>query len=325
MVETLRVVRDTYRAYLKPKVQGPLVEMYWVVTRLAVKDWALVRLRQAASTYILVSFVGEDPWNALFSFATPLSDFNALPEKQGQGAPGRVLSQEAVATALERLLPEDVFDEILLGGPFGREGQIQHARSAPVIGFPYDGGFYDAVRLREAAWDAALPWMEGLSRLFDATQEELLYQMDSLGSDARMAEALYVQLPLFQRIAHKHLAAVNRHGADTARPGKEVWTALLHELNASGLCPDQALEGTARAVLMALRRKQKPVRTWAECYASSGVVTLEDGKARTLRREMMHAAHNAAKKVEYQLRNTWGAGSSTTQPGAKAQKKRRSS
>ena len=70
--------------------------------------------------------------------------------------------------------------------------------------------------------------------------------------------------------------------------------------------PDATLEGVARETLMAARRKGLKPRTWQECYASRARVTLEDGKVRTLRREVTHSIHNVAKKVDYQLGKVWG-------------------
>lgn len=51
IVETLRRVRDVYRSYLKPKVRGALSDLYWVILRFGVKDWAVMLIRAAAVTY----------------------------------------------------------------------------------------------------------------------------------------------------------------------------------------------------------------------------------------------------------------------------------
>jgi hypothetical protein len=323
IVETLRVVRDAYRAYLQPKVKGPLAEMYWVVTRFAVKDRAIVRLREAATKYIHESHIAEGQWRALFGFTASHRSFyfDEISEKQEKDASVRILSHGVIENAVQRLLPDDALDEILLGGPFGRDSQIRHAQSAPAGPLLYHGTLSDVIQLRQAEWDAALPWPEGLSRLFDAVQEEVMYQLNSLGTDGHIAEGIYLNLPKFHRIAHKHLTAVDRFDVPTPQALDEVWIPLLEELDTSGISPDQALEGVPRDVLMSLRRQQKDARTWAECYASSAAVMLEDNKPRTLRREMMHALHNAAKKAEYQLGKIWSSNAVASRSRVKVQNK----
>jgi hypothetical protein len=52
VVETLRFLRDQYRAYFEQQGCNPLAEVYWVVVRFAVKDWAIMVLRAAVFNYI---------------------------------------------------------------------------------------------------------------------------------------------------------------------------------------------------------------------------------------------------------------------------------
>jgi hypothetical protein len=114
-----------------------------------------------------------------------------------------------------------------------------------------------------------------------------------------------VQLPQFHRIAHKYLVtSASAEIAEEATPS-DRWLPLLIELDRARIAPEETLEGIARETLMTSRRKGLKVTTWQECYASTGRVSLEDGKVRTLRREVTHAIHNAAKKATYQLSKVW--------------------
>ena len=74
---------------------------------------------------------------------------------------------------ISALLPQTVFDEVLTGGPFGRDSQIRFTRSfleqACLLG---QESFSEAIEKRIARWDAAQPLTEGLARLFDSVQEE---------------------------------------------------------------------------------------------------------------------------------------------------------
>jgi len=105
-----------------------------------------------------------------------------------------------------------------------------------------------------------------------------------------------VQLPHFHRIAHKYLVtSAVAEIAEDATPS-DRWLPLLIELDQARITPEETLQGITRETLTASRRKGLKVTTWQECYASTGRVSLEDGKVRTLRREVTHAIHNAAKR-----------------------------
>ena len=90
--------------------------------------------------------------------------------------------------------------------------------------------------------------------------------------------------------------------------GEGRWLALLRELDESGVRPENELQGNARAVLMAVRKKGHAAQTWVECYQSHATVVLVDGEKRyRLKREITHAIHNAAKAAAYQLAKIWAA------------------
>ena len=124
-----------------------------------------------------------------------------------------------------------------------------------------------------------------MARLFDAAQEEIFLQYDALGDDGREAEAKFVNLPEFHRIAYKHLMTLAPGSVAEEAASKDRWPALMHELDQAGIIPDQTLQGFARKALMALRRKNVKVTSWQECYASTVRISLEDGMSRTLRRK----------------------------------------
>jgi hypothetical protein len=305
LVETLRFLRDTYRAFLEPRTSGPLVEMYWVILRYGVKDWAVMVLRTAAIRYVSECRLNSADWDSLFGFEAPLNDFFSSASSKQSQQPER-LSDERLLETVRGLLRPEVFDEILVGGPFGRDAQVRFARRFPgraaLLG---QETFAEALEGRLRAWDASSPWTEGLSRLFDAAQEELFFQQDALGDEGRLAESAYSKLSTFEKIVHRRLVYLSGRQLP-GTPTKHQWELLLPELDKSGISPEDALQGAARETLMTLRRKGVTVRTWTDCYGSTKRVTLEDGEPRTLRREMTRALHNAAAKAEYQLSKIWG-------------------
>ncbi len=176
IVETLRFVRDEYRVYLEAQGCFPLVEMYWVVLRYGVKDWAVMLLRSAVITYIVESHISTDHWNALFKFEGP---FNYLFRGSDSltASSQFVQSDESLTETISALLPQDVFDEILIGGPLGRDSQSRFAHTFPGKDFLLGvEKLPDVIRKRLEIWDAGYPWTEGLARLFDTAQEEIFYQ-----------------------------------------------------------------------------------------------------------------------------------------------------
>jgi len=305
MVETLRSVRDTYRAYLGARGCTPLAEMYWVVFRYGVKDWAIMVLRRAVFDYIAESRIDTAQWEALFSFSGPLNDF--LPSmKPAPPSHPFVQRDRNLMKTISALLPQTVFDEVLTGGPFGRDAQIWFTRSFPgracILG---QESIFEAAERRVASWDAAQPWTEGLARLFDSAQEEIIQQYEALGADGRQAEARLGDLSQFHRIAYKHLMSLSSGEIAHGIASEDRWPTLLRELDEAGIKPDQELRGIAKDVLTAMRRKGVAIVTWKDCYSSTSKATLEDGKNRTLRRETTHAIQNAAAKAASQLAKIW--------------------
>jgi hypothetical protein len=141
--------------------------------------------------------------------------------------------------------------------------------------------------------------------MFDAVQEEILYQYALLPEDSRRAEASFVKLSTFQIIAHRHLVNLRSGGSESRNLGREGWLPSLRELDDGGISLDRELEGKAREVLTALRRKGSRIETWEECYDHKSGITLEDGKRYTLRREATREIHKAAKKAIYHLAKIW--------------------
>jgi hypothetical protein len=285
IVETLRRVRDEYRVYLEDRGRDPLVDMYWVVLRYGVKDWAVMLLRDAAFDYVGHCNLKTDMWDGLFRFPGPSYDLLPNGGKSKQ-APSIVRQDGALMETITMLLGKDVFDQVLTGGPFGRDAQLYFARTYPGLEVLFgQETLMDAIQRRQALWDSGYAWTEGLARMFDAAQEELLSQLAGLGEDGRRAEARFLQLSPLQKLAHKHVVSVR--SGDVADPSKASnrWLAFLRDLDAAGISIDRELQGNAREVLMALRRKGSKIATWEECYDTKASVILDNGKRyRLLRR-----------------------------------------
>jgi hypothetical protein len=303
-VELLRAVRDEYRRYLEDRGAKPLVEMYWVVVRYGVKDWAVMALRDAVLEYIGHCRIKTKDWNALFGFSPRLL---CLPgEKEPEKVSPTVRMDAALSRTIHLLLRQNSFDEVMTGGPFGRDGQLRLGHSMPSMAV-LNGRqtVMENIKYRQELWDNCYPWTEGLAMLFDAVQEELLRQIRALGGDGRRAESRFLQLSAFHRIAYKHLCGLKSDKVPSRNLGEARWSALLEELDDSGLRLDKELRGRVRDVLAASRKKGKAIQTWKQCYHSQATVMLEDGKRYRLRREVTHAIHNAAKVAGYQLGKVW--------------------
>jgi hypothetical protein len=305
IVETLRMVRDEYRVYLEERGCAPLAEMYWVVLRCGVMDWAVILLRSAAFKYIGHCHLKTEIWDRLFNVLGPFSHWFPN-EGESTPIPSIVKSDEGLIRTIKALLPQGVFDLVRTGGPFGRDAQYDLAMGVPEPTFVLgQETFLDAVRRRQALWDNGYPWTEGLARMFDAAQEEISSQWEALGKDARQAEAQFIKLSPLQKIAYKHLVSIRSGDVASQTTGSNRWLPLLRELDAEGISLDNELHGKAREVVMALRRHGSKIATWEECYNPKAGVTLEDGKRYGLRREVTHAIHNAAKLAAYHLGKIW--------------------
>lgn len=303
-VELLRAVRDEYRRYLEDRGAKPLVEMYWVVVRYGVKDWAVMALRDAVLEYIGHCRIKTKHWNALFKFSPRLLRLPA--EVEHETVSPTVRLDAALSNTVNLLLGQNSFDEVMTGGVFGRDGQLILGRSMPSEAvLTGRQTFLENIKHRQELWDDCYPWTEGLAMLFDAVQQELLRQIRALGGDGRRAESRFLQLSPFQRIAYKHLCGLKSDKVPSRNLGEVRWSLLLDELDDSGLLLDQELNGRPRSVLMALRKKGKAIETWRQCYHSQATATLENGKRYRLKREVTHAIHNAAKVAAYHLAKVW--------------------
>jgi hypothetical protein len=315
IVETLRQLRDQYRSYFEECGCNPIAEMYWVVIRHGVKDWAIMALRSAAVEYIAASQVDSAKWEDLFDFSAPYNEVFSL----GKSPPVPPNFHEKLTKTITALLPQTGFDQIINGGPFGREYQSYLARSFPGRAFIEGRETFDAViKRREQSWDEAKPWTEGLATLFEVTRQEVFAQFDALGEEVKEAELRFVHLSDFQRIAYTHLVSFARGEVGKEAPAKNLWPKLLLALDEAGIVPDATLQGKARDTLMAARRKGLKLHTWQECYASTARITLEDGKVRTPRREVTHSISNETAKAGRQMGKVWGRQTSSAAGSKKA-------
>lgn len=302
IVETLRVVRDTYREYLRTKIDGPLVEMYWVVVRFGVRDWAVMRLREAALEYILASQITKSDWTELYRHDT-LMLLRSDEDKAKAASQSPLLDPATAVTAIRAILGTEVFNEIRMGGPFGSDSQTRYA--GPSI-IPRRETLAEALARRLAKWEACLPWTEGLARLFDSAQEEVLRQFASLDADGAEAERAMRALSLFEQTAYKHLVSFKHRTPLMASPTEGTWRLLVKELDKLQVPLEANLDAKAVATLSRMRQKGSSIKSWHDCFACTARVTLDDGKSRTLRREMMHSVHNAAKNAALRLDKIWG-------------------
>jgi len=264
IVERLRSVRDEYRRYLEDPGAKPLAEMYWVVFRFGVMDWAVMVLRTAVLDYVSNSQITTEPWEALFQYPAPLVHLRG--EEQNKKAKSPIVQRdEALSKTINRLLGKEVFDELLVGGPFGREGQLRLGRSMPGVAFLRGHEtLLEGIKRRQELWDKCYPWTDGLAKLFDVAQEELTFQAEALGEDGRRAESWILQLSSFQRIAYKHLYVLKSGEVATRNLGEVRWLSLLRELDVTKLEPDRELQGNAKKVL---------TRDWphVRCALASGL------------------------------------------------------
>jgi hypothetical protein len=148
------------------------------------------------------------------------------------------------ARRLRPLLPETSFNQVIDGGPFGRENQVYLARSFPGRAF-FDGleTFNAAIERRQKSWGSARPWSEGLATLFEVTQQEVIAQFDALGAEAKEAEHRFVHLTDFEQIAYKHLINVGGGEVAVGTIAKDRWPKLLLALDEAGILPGTTLEG----------------------------------------------------------------------------------
>jgi hypothetical protein len=268
---------------------------------LAVIPHAVKLLREAASAYIIYSRVAEPDWQKMYGYSEA-GIIPVPPELKEFTRPSPSIKETITA-----LISEESFQQKSRGGPFGKEGQVLLARSRPATAFRMDNmSLLDTIKMRQALWEKYYPWTEGLARLFDATHEELLYQNEVLSRDGRRAEAQFLSLSAFEKIAHKHLIDLRQKDIRSRHLGRGAWLELLRELDAQKVPLDAQLQGKAKNVLEEVRRNGHNVHLWEDCYAAKLRTSLDDGKIYSLKREVTHSIHNAAKKAQYQLSKIWG-------------------
>ena len=121
LVELLRALRDVYREHLDGLGCRPLDQMYWVVFRFGVMDWAVKILRSAVQNYVALSVIKCGDWEALYGPLTPVR----FGEEEYRASEGEIVQNgPELEASIRRLLPRDCFDKILTGGPFGRGAQV---------------------------------------------------------------------------------------------------------------------------------------------------------------------------------------------------------
>ena len=125
-VELLQAVRDEYRRYLQDSGATPLAEMYWVVARYGVMDWAVMVLRDAVFEYIGRCQIKTENWEGLFGFTSLLAPFPG--QEPTQKVSPTVAADAGLSNTINGLLRKNVFDQVLTGGPFGRDNQMHLGR-----------------------------------------------------------------------------------------------------------------------------------------------------------------------------------------------------
>ena len=302
IVETLRAIRDEYRRYLEEEGCKPIAEMYWVVFRFGIVQYAVRLLRDIAFEYVFRSKVPFEEWEILYGLSFipkfPLSGASNLPDTPNP-------TVQSLCEAIQGLVREETLRGVSVGGPFGKDGQLILTKRTP--GFDFWGPqmtFPDIVKARQLLWDQCCPWTEGLSRLFDSTQEELNFQYSLLAEDAKRMESAFVKLSPFEKIAHEYLVDM-RKGIATRNLTESEWLKVLDALDKNGISLEAELMESPRQVLEAVRRRGQPIASWKDCYGYTARLFMDDGRNRSLRREVTHAIHNAAKKASYKLAKVW--------------------
>lgn len=145
LVERLRAVRDVYRQHLEALGCRPLDEMHWVVFRFGVLHWAVRYLRSSVRSYIALTGLRCDEWDDLFGSSMPLDEND----------PGDAILQDGpeLEARVNLRLQTSVFDQILVGGPFGREAQVYVAQEMMGASFMRGETFPETVKRRERLWD----------------------------------------------------------------------------------------------------------------------------------------------------------------------------
>jgi hypothetical protein len=79
-VETLRAIRDEYRHHLEEEGCKPIAEMYWVVFKFGIVQYAVRLLREIAFEYVIRSNVRFEEWEVLYGVVfIPKSPLSGVP------------------------------------------------------------------------------------------------------------------------------------------------------------------------------------------------------------------------------------------------------
>jgi len=281
----MRVLRDVYLSYWTRLGREPNAMSRFLIFRLAIERRSVHFLRTVMVDYLMCTQVDMGLWRKLFGFV------EAVDLSVG-GPAADIRARREISSAIQSLLYPEVFSEsVVAGGPFGRRSFALQLglESSP-----------DRIAERLAVWDNCKLWTEGLSKFFDCTQAELFSQNDLLPSDSLPEEPVLVNLSRLEVIAYEHLVHLRR-GEIGRNLTSERWLALLQDLDSAGLRLDAELHGKAQDVLAAVRRKGLKISSWVETYTLKATVSMEDGKHYTLKREVTHTLHNAAKRAKYQI------------------------
>lgn len=293
IVEILRVCRAEYQAEIDRQRCEPLTHVYWQAFRFGTMGYALGGLRDAVSDYLLHSRIKSSDWKLLFGIP---DDYFA----EGSPATSIPISPGELRSQIDGLLHESVFDNVAAGGPFGRDAQLEAARSVPGLAFLNGQEAMAAViQRRQAVWDRCSTWTDSLAALFAVAQDELNRHFLALDQDSQRAEAAFLKLTPFRRIAWEHLKDNKREKG--ARLGRDKWIGLCRALDQRNIRPEEELTGKSREALIVARQKGSSVDTWEQCYLSKAMVTLQDGNSRRVSRQITHSIENAAKSAQDQL------------------------
>jgi hypothetical protein len=162
--------------------------------------------------------------------------------------------------------------------------------------------------LRSALWDDCRPLTEGLTRLWDATQEELMQQFHMLPEESRRIERTFVNLTSFQEIVHKHLRTERRGANPRSRITLSSWSALARELDQNNIELEAELSPLGKKLLCSLRKKGKRINTWQEALNPKLRTVLDNGKMCVLPALVMKTLHNAEKTASYHIQKIWPTG-----------------
>src|SRR5215471_14139418 len=116
IVETLRAIRDEYRHYLEQERCRPIAEMYWVVFRFGIVQFAVRLLRETASEYVISAKVPFPEWEILYGHSfipcSPLSGASAFQTSEIPDNP----TPQSVTNTMRGLIAEDTVRRVGNGG-----------------------------------------------------------------------------------------------------------------------------------------------------------------------------------------------------------------